>query len=129
MKTAMGYCCSRGMRLVEFLTKAEYDDVIRQPIGDQIHLCFCFFIQIQHFCPAKNVLERGWWIHVGHTYDNGDMTDTWCHSQVPVPPGLIPDSLYSTPNSDPRHVLSLTKMGIQLSFLSAELNAFMCVVD
>jgi hypothetical protein len=78
---------------------------------------------------VKNVLvSNGWWLYLGHTYDNGDKTDSWCHSQTPVPAGLIPDSAYYPTTSEvARGAFMLTRNGFVSVFATSTANALLCI--
>jgi hypothetical protein len=36
----------------------------------------------------------GQWAQIGLTYDNGDRTDSWCHSKTVVPEGVLSWHVY-----------------------------------
>jgi hypothetical protein len=120
----MGYCCAKGMKLAEFHTKAEYDEVLKAPISWDSRVSFNVFIDLK--LVVKNILSRGWYLYIGPTYDNGDKTDTWSQSRVLVPAGLISFTEYAISFGESETKYALAPEGIVKGKKIYTMNMFLC---
>ncbi|XP_059474381.1 uncharacterized protein LOC132196029 [Neocloeon triangulifer] len=71
---AYDYCCSYGMRLAEFETKAQFDEI---------------WLRLINWCTG--------YAYVGETFANGDGTDSWCRSKTVIPTAMYYLQKYTPP--------------------------------
>jgi hypothetical protein len=90
---ALEYCCTKGMIAAEFLTKADFDEAWKST-------------------QVQNILASNIWLYIGMTYDNGDATDTWCHSKAPVPTVLTNPTLIQSVPCTSRTAFALAPIGL-----------------
>jgi hypothetical protein len=81
------------MRAAEFLTEADFDEAWKSP-------------------QVQGILASNYWIYIGMTYDNGDATDTWCHSKASVPTVLTNPTLIKSVPCTSRTAFAMGPSGL-----------------
>jgi len=96
------------MKLAEFPTMADYNDCVASS-------------------AVASYLASNYWFYIGLTYDNGDMTDNWCGTHTPAPPGMIGATYYTAPMCGVRNLFVATPTGIQNIPWTNAMDYYICM--
>jgi hypothetical protein len=121
----MGYCCAKGMKLAEFHTKAEFDEVVSNKIG----LLYSMNESSQHKNPTVAAsLNGGFWINISPTFNNGNKSDIWCQSGLVVPGEIMDQFAHVSDFSGARRILTIGRNPIALHrvYYTDLMDTFLC---
>jgi len=73
------------------------------------------------------IFGQSFWIYIGLTYDNGDMSDNWCGTHTSLPPGMIGATFYTAPKCGERNLFAISSTGTQNVLWKDEINYYICM--